>query len=233
MIRLALSSVFYLFLVFFAHKTLADEAFITAQNGQSLDIIDLTSMTKRLSVPIAGKPAGVALSKDGRRVFVTSPEGHFVTIVDRKAGRIEKQIPVKGGPLGIAVTRAGERLYVTDFYGDMLVEIDLITQKQRYLPIGAKPAGLALTLDEKTLLVAARDDNQIIFVDLNEFSRLDQLAVGRHPYGVTIDADGRRAYVANVESDSVSVIDLASRKAIAQLKVESRSEEHTSELQSH
>lgn len=115
----------------------------------------------------------------------------------------------------------GERLYVTDFYDDRLVEIDLNTQKQRSLPIGSKPAGLALTPDGKTLLVAARDDNQIIFVDLQRFSRLDQLIVGRHPYGVTIDADGRRAYVANVESNTVSVIDLLSRKMIAELPVES------------
>jgi YVTN family beta-propeller protein len=216
-----LSGVIFLSTLFFSNALLADEAFITAQNGQSLDIIDLSSMKKRLSVPIEGKPAGVAVSKNGRRVFVTSPEGRFITVVDTKTGHIEQRILVKGGPLAVVVSNTGRRLYVTDFYDDMLVEIDLKTHKQRRLAIGPKPAGLALTPDGKMLLVAARDDNQIVFVDAHRFRQVDRLQVGRHPFGVTIDDDGRSAYAANVESDTVSVIDLVSRKARATLHVES------------
>ena len=39
---------------------------------------------------------------------------------------------------------------------------------------------------------------------------------------MTIDAAGARAYSANVESDDVSVVDLASRKVVATLKCGSR-----------
>jgi len=70
------------------------------------------------------------------------------------------------------------------------------TQKQRSLPIGSKPAGLALTPDGKRFLSRREMMNRIIFVDLQRFSRRSsQLIVGdlATPHGVTIDADGRRA----------------------------------------
>ncbi len=45
-------------------------------------------------------------------------------------------------------------------------------------------------------------------------------AVGERPFGVTIDREGKRAYTANVKSDDVSVIDLASREVVGTVKVE-------------
>jgi YVTN family beta-propeller protein len=46
--------------------------------------------------------------------------------------------------------------------------------------------------------------------------------VGRHPFGLAIDPTGERAYAANVESDDVSVIDIAARRVIATLPAGSR-----------
>jgi DNA-binding beta-propeller fold protein YncE len=39
-------------------------------------------------------------------------------------------------------------------------------------------------------------------------SRLAAVAVGHAPFGITVAADGAQAFVANVRSDSVSVLDL-------------------------
>ena len=53
-------------------------------------------------------------------------------------------------------------------------------------------------------------------------TRVAIVPVGRHPFGVTIDARGERAYTANVESDDVSVVDLATRQTIATIPVGKR-----------
>ena len=45
------------------------------------------------------------------------------------------------------------------------------------------------------------------------------MPVGERPFGVTISADGRRAYTANVGSNDVSVIDIAGRTVIATIPV--------------
>ena len=43
--------------------------------------------------------------------------------------------------------------------------------------------------------------------------------VGHHPDWVTLTPDGKRAYVANAGSNSVSVIDLATHKELTQIPV--------------
>jgi YVTN family beta-propeller protein len=83
-------------------------------------------------------------------------------------------------------------------------------------------SGVAATPDGKTILVADRDDNAVSIIDAASFTRVATLPVGTHPFGVTIDAAGARAYTANVESDDVSVIDIAARKVVGRLATESR-----------
>jgi YVTN family beta-propeller protein len=43
--------------------------------------------------------------------------------------------------------------------------------------------------------------------------------VGELPYGVTISRDGRRAYISNHDSDTVSVIDTGNNTVIATITV--------------
>ena len=155
------------------------------------------------------------MSRDGARAYVTSPEGHFVSVVDARARRVLKRIAVGGQPFGVAVSPDGRRLYVADMNGRELLEIDPDSEKTRRVEIGAMPSGVAATPDGRLVIAAARDDNALVVIDAETFARVATIAVGRHPYGVTIDAQGRRAYTANVESDDVSVIDLAERKLIA------------------
>ena len=45
------------------------------------------------------------------------------------------------------------------------------------------------------------------------------MKVGERPFGITIDAEGKRAYTANVGSDDVSVIDSCERKVVGTVKV--------------
>jgi YVTN family beta-propeller protein len=44
------------------------------------------------------------------------------------------------------------------------------------------------------------------------------IKVGERPFGITIDAEGRRAYTANVGSNDVSVIDIAGNREIGRVK---------------
>ena len=175
----------------------ADEAFVPNQSGDDLTIVELGAMTPGATLPIGGKPAGIAVSQDGARAYVTSPEGHFVSVIDAKARRVLKRIAVVGQPFGVAVSPDGRRLYVADMNGRDLLEIDPDSEKTRRVEIGAMPSGVAVTPDGRLVIAAARDDNALVVIDALSFARLATIAVGRHPYGVTIDAGGRRAYTAN------------------------------------
>lgn len=199
--------------------TRSDEAFVTAQGADVLNIVDLMEMRSVSTIPIGGKPAGIAVSLDGARAYVTSPEGKLLTVVDAKARKIEKQIKIEGGPLGVAVAPDGTRVYVADLYGKRLIEIDSDSGAiTRSVGVGAMASGVAVTPDGKTILVADRDEDAVSVIDATSFTRVAVIPVGKHPFGLAIDAAGARAYSANVQSDTVSVIEIAARKVIATLK---------------
>jgi YVTN family beta-propeller protein len=199
----------------------ADEAFVTNQSSDDLTIVDLATMKSVATLPIGGKPAGVAVAPDGSRACVTSPEGKYLSLIDARARRVVKKIPVEGGPFGVAFSPEG-LIYVADMFGRRLIEIDPDSEKRREVAVGAMPSGVAPTPDGRFVVVADRDDNALSIVDAVSFTRVAVIPVGRHPFGVTVDAKGRRAYTANVESDDVSVVDLATRQLVATIPVGKR-----------
>lgn len=200
----------------------ADEAFVTNQGSGDLTIVDLSTMTPAATLPIGGKPAGIAVTGDGARAYVTSPEGRYLSVIDTRERRVLRRIALEGGPLGLAVAPDGKRVYVADMYEQRLYAVDPEAGVTATAKVGITPSGVAVTPDGALILVAIRDANKIAFVEARTFEKQGELEVGRHPFGVTIDPQGRRAYTANVESDDVSVIDLATRTVVATVKVGKR-----------
>ena len=92
------------------------EAFITNQSGQSLSIVDLATFKVTDEIKIGGRPAGIALSSDGKLAFVTAPEGNELVIVDAITRQIIKRVMMSGGPLGIATHPSTGMVYVADLY---------------------------------------------------------------------------------------------------------------------
>ena len=66
----------------------AEEAFVTNQLSNNLSVVDLTSLQPIATIAIDGKPAGVAITPDGRFAYVTSPDAKAPTVVDAAARRV-------------------------------------------------------------------------------------------------------------------------------------------------
>ena len=69
------------------------------------------------------------------------------------------------------------------------------------------------------MLSADRDSDAVSIIDVASNARTGNVPVGKRPFGITIDAAGKRAYTANVASDDVSIIDIASGKLIGTVPV--------------
>ncbi len=76
-----------------------------------------------------------------------------------------------------------------------------------------------MTPDGRLLLSADRDSNQVSIIDLATRAVTAVVPTGERPFGVTISADGTRAYTANVASDDITVIDIAGRQPVGRVAV--------------
>lgn len=195
----------------------AEVAAITSQNAGRLTLIDPATLAVLAEVPLPGKPAAVAVDGARGRIFAIAVETARLHVFDLSGQQIAAH-PLEGAPFGVAVEPETGAVLVTDWQG-WLREIDPETGAERARwPVGAVPSGVAA--EAGVIVTADRDADSATIVHLDPkrdhaADRRVAVPVGHHPFGVTLY--GGRAFVTNVLSDSVSVIDLASDKVIATL----------------
>ncbi|MEW8428635.1 MAG: YncE family protein, partial [gamma proteobacterium symbiont of Ctena orbiculata] len=93
-------------------------AFVTNQGDDSVSVIDLSSLRRTASIKVGSKPAGIAVSSNGRRIYVTNPESRDVYLLDGVEFKALTRKALGKGPLGIALSPDDTRVYVADWYED-------------------------------------------------------------------------------------------------------------------
>jgi YVTN family beta-propeller protein len=204
----------------------------------AVDVIDTTTLTRVKSIRTEGGIHNVYVTPDGKFVVAGSIPGRKVTVIDPKTEEIVWTVPTREGvrPMAFDTNADGSTkrifLQLSGFNG--FTTIDFATHqlgpeiKLPELPPservteglqGAPAHGLAVTPDGKTLGVLSKMNTRIYFYSLPDLKLLGESKVGHHPDWLTFTPDGKRVYVANAGSNSVSVIDIAAKKEIAQIPV--------------
>jgi YVTN family beta-propeller protein len=136
-------------------------------------------------------PGGLALSDDGTKLYVVLNRNNSVAVVNLATDAVLAQIPVGNAPHAIVVS--GDRAYVSN-QGGRRARAGDFTNDSSGTPIVASPqSGHAIT-------------GTVSVVDLLAAREIRSIDVGVHPTALALE--GSRLFVANTNSDSVSVIDL-------------------------
>jgi len=168
---------------------------------------------------VGSGPLALTLTPDGSQLLVANGgyDHHSLMLIDPRSRQVLQTVP--GIPddqgshyLGLVVSRDGKQVYASDgtndairvfaLGGGKLVEGDPIN-----LPAGTWPAGLALSADDKRLLVAGNLADQLLVVDLGARKVVGAGPVGHLPYGIALSRDGKRAFVSNWGGNTVTVSD--------------------------
>ena len=112
-------------------------AYISNQLADTVSVIDTLSGKVVDSIPVPGKPAGIALSPGGIRIYVSTPEAKGFSVIDAHRGKVIAKVEAGEGSLGIAASPDGRFIYVADWYNNIVSEIDSGNFKiTRTLPTG-------------------------------------------------------------------------------------------------
>jgi DNA-binding beta-propeller fold protein YncE len=116
-------------------------------------------------------------------------------------------------PDRLAVSPDGSKLLVPLNLADAAAIVDTASGVTSYVKTGSYPYGAAITPDGATGLVTNEAAGTVSFINLATGVKTGDVALGHltHPEGITVDAQGTRAYVAVANDDRVAVIDLATR----------------------
>jgi YVTN family beta-propeller protein len=150
-------------------------------------------------------PLGVAFTPDGKRAIVALSVANEVVVVDLATREVTQRIPVGVCPYAVLLSRDGKTAFVSNFGGRRAKENDKTEIA----------AGTAVAVDERS--VALRGSVSVINLKAGEV--IETITTGIHPEEMTFSQNGKQLLVVDESGDSVSVIDIATRKVVGKLGV--------------
>ena len=204
----------------------------------AVDVIDTNTMARVKSIRTEGGIHNVYVTPDGRFVVAGSIIGKKLNVIDPATDEIVWTLATEDGvrPIAFDVNADGstKRLFIqlSNFNGFVIVDFrthqvvdkiklpevpaaERVTQGLQ----GSPSHGLAVSPDGKTLCVLSKMNSRVYMYSLPDLKLAGESKVGHHPDWLTFTPDSKRVYVANAGSNSVSVVDVAERKEIAQIPV--------------
>ena len=203
----------------------------------AVDVIDTVSQEKVKSIAVKGAVHNTYVTPDGKYVVSGSIPGKTVTVIDAQTEEPAWSLTMDKGirPMAFAANPDGSTKWIfvqlSGFNGFAVVDFathkeinriklpDLAAGKQPFLVGGNESHGMAVTSDQKTLVVNSRLNSAIYAYSLPDLKLLGSADVGQSPDWVTLTPDGTRAYVANAASNSVSVVDIKAMREIVRIPV--------------
>ena len=181
----------------------------------------VTAMTVMTAMTMLLAPAALAGAGDGT-LYVLNKSDANVSPIDTATGAAAVTIPVGDGPHEAAVSPDGKTLVVCNYGretpGRTLTVIDTATGEVRGtmdLREYHRPHGIAFIPGTDHILVTAEPEKKLLLIDVESGELLAAIGTGQDiSHMVAVTPDGRRAFVANIGSGSISAIDLVEHKLI-------------------
>lgn len=207
-----------------------------ARKPGAVDVIDTTSLEKVKTISVNGAVHNTYVTPDGKFVVSGSIPSKTITVIDAKTEEPVWSLTMDLGirPMTFSWNPDGSTKWIfvqlSDFSGFAVVdfathkEINRITLpdipgRTPFRVGGNASHGMAVTSDGKILVVNSGLNSALYEYSLPDLKFLGSADVGRAPDWVTLTPDGKRAYVANAASNSVSVVDLKAMKEVARIPV--------------
>jgi YVTN family beta-propeller protein len=222
---------------------LSDFPQIKAGPSGGVDVIDTVSLQNVKTIPLKGGIHDLNVTPDGKYVLAgasrgAKPPANAMFVIDTRTNEVAWTLPMSPAPSPMAVTKnpdgSTDKIYAQlgGFNGFAVVDFatrvrtnqiklpDLAPDKQNPFGPPAGSHGIAVTSDQKTLLVNSRLNSALYAYSLPDLTLLGGVALGGKGAGwLTITPDDKTAYVANEHTNNFSVVDIKSLKEIALIPV--------------
>ena len=203
---------------------------LVTNNGtslHSLSVVDLQHWQVVQTVPVPKAWLGIKFIDGGRRFLVSGGNDNCVRIYSFTGGiaQYEDSITV-GLPwpkdkiwlAGLDADSAARTVYVAGKEDCRLHVVDLVTKKLRKsIQLSSNPYTVVVEPATHAVWVSIWGGRKVVRIDPSTLAITDSIEVGDHPSAMVISEDGSRLWVTNSNLNSVSSIDLPSRKVIETL----------------
>ena len=158
---------------------------------------------RRIELPGKGASYPCGLAVRGQRAYVALSRNNSLAVVNLDTGKVESEIPVGVAPFAVVLSPAGDTAYVSNWGG-------------RQPQAGERALAAAGTLvDERGIPCSGT----ISKISLAARQVIAEVAVGLHPSALALRHEGTELFVANANSDTVSVIETKAFRVVETVRV--------------
>lgn len=160
--------------------------------------------------------------------YVPNAADGTISVIDTNKHEVIKDIDIGiSASDGIAVSKDGKFIYAGNGDGGNIVVVDSSTgEKVKEVKTGRNVHGIDITPDGKYVYVASGDlkdgeeYNYVSIIDTKTNSIVGQITSDwKSPSHIDFSEDGKFAYVSNVISNEVAVVDTSTRQVIKEIPV--------------
>jgi YVTN family beta-propeller protein len=182
-------------------------------------LIPVNLLTHQVGTPVAltNAPGDIALPAAAGVAWVVYPSSNgTINFLDGNTGPLERSIRVGNGP-DLMIGTGSETSWVANSVTGTVQRIDASGQTAgRPITVPPDPIDLTLTPDGSSLLVLSYGDGhhsgELTSVNTRTSKVSTPLGVGPAPSNLTVSAAGDFAYIADYQTNSITVVDIVNWK---------------------
>ena len=199
-------------------------AYVTANGSSQIVRVDVQThqVLGRVDLGANRDPQGIAICDD--KLLVANGAGRSLSVVGAARGTVE-EIPLNGVAIRAVCSSDARFAYVSLYDTREIVRYEFATGGITRMPLPKEaigPTQLALSPDGRRLFVLDQGTvmnrppgDKMYELDPQTGVVRAAITVGRAPRGLVLSDDGKTAYTANYYDANISVVDLATRRAVA------------------
>ena len=192
-------------------------AYVTNFMDKTVSLIEISSRSKILDIPVGSYPYGIDISSDQRFVYVSNMGDNSLSVISTRSNQVVYTVHLNtdsfsaARPNGVKVSPNGKFVYAANEISHNLSVVD--TKQMQVvtavaLPDGSAPVQLDITGDGRLAFVTLKnfESKNVAIVDLKINLPIKYINVGFGPVGIAAARQNPLALTANSNSFSLSVI---------------------------
>jgi YVTN family beta-propeller protein len=215
--------------------------YVANQYSDTVSVIDGGTNSVVTDVTVARRPNDLAVNTDTNMIYVANHDANRVSVINGSTNTVIKTLTLGSyphdmrGPVDIAVNHHTNIIYVTNENANRVSVIDGSTHSILKTILGSTPSAVDVNPATNIVYVANWLDDTVSVIDGSTHSILmgkislegfdqagtssDAIKVGDSPTDVDINPNTNKIYVANQDSNTISVIDGNSDSVINTIRV--------------
>lgn len=216
-----------------AHVVLSPDssfALATAQGTGAIYKINTATfeVEKNISATEGSAPHGLRISPDGKTAYIAMVKGKSIGVLDIEKFALN-YIALDGAAVQTGVTPDGKYAVASVYNTKKLAVYNTQNKKLSYVALPSEangPVQMYPTPDSRFIYMVDQGyyfnqpTSEVVYkIDLVEMKVVKSIKAGKAPHGIVVSKTGKFAYVTNLLSGDVSVIDTATDTEISKIEI--------------